>query len=192
MSHSHSHCCKVDGSLRFWVNCWKLNSFTIRIKARVHRLFTLIINILHTPCKLRLLVDRYLQRSRSRWNRLCFTSWALQIATIPFGGHKAPCSFHRTMDVILSLIKYNFALVHLDRIIIYSWNADEHILHVRPVLPTFHKAGVALNFKTFKYFKKKIDKVGHVRQPGKLEMADHSTDVLRTSKKHVTSQSLSS
>lgn len=76
-------------------------------------------------------------------------------------------------------MKWQFALVYLkDTIIIYN-NADEHISYVQTVLSLLQKAGVTLNRMRCKCFPEKTDYFGRVKRPGKLEQADHTSDIFR-------------
>lgn len=53
-------------------------------------------------------------------------------------------------------------------IVIFSRNADGHILHVHAVQSLLHKAGVILNIKKCNSFTENIDYLEHVILPGKL------------------------
>lgn len=44
------------------------------------------------------------------------------------------------MDIILSLVKGQFALVYLNDIVVFSKAPDEHIDHVRQALKLFNDA----------------------------------------------------
>lgn len=70
-------------------------------------------------------------------------------------------------------------LEYIDNIIIYSQNAEEHILHVRTLLLLSHQAGLTLNIKKCHFFREKIDYRGHVIQQRKLKLANHNIDTVR-------------
>lgn len=53
---------------------------------------------------------------------------------LPLGLRNAPETFRRAMDVLLTKMKWWFALVYLEDILIYSRTPDEYIQHVRQVL----------------------------------------------------------
>ena len=63
---------------------------------------------------------------------------------MPFGLKNAPGTFQRAADVILAGVKWQFALVYLDDIIIYSSSIEEHYDHLATVLKLVHKAGISL------------------------------------------------
>lgn len=66
---------------------------------------------------------------------------------MPFGLCSASYTFQRTMDVILSTIGWQFALVYLDNTVNLLKPPQEHIGHARVVLALLHNAGVALKIK---------------------------------------------
>lgn len=57
-------------------------------------------------------------------------------------------TFQRAKDVLLTKGKLQFALMYLDYIVIYSGTSDEHLDHVRQLLPVLYDAGVAMNQKS--------------------------------------------
>lgn len=53
---------------------------------------------------------------------------------MPIGLQNIPDTFQRTMNVILSSVKWQFTLVHMDDIMIYSETPKQHTAHVCKVL----------------------------------------------------------
>lgn len=53
---------------------------------------------------------------------------------MPSGLKNVPGTFLRAMDVILSSGKWQFALVYLDDMVLFSRIPDEHIDHVQQIL----------------------------------------------------------
>lgn len=98
---------------------------------------------------------------------------------MPFGLRNAPGTFQRTMDVILSTVKWQFALVYLDDIVVFSRTPVEHIDHVRHVLTLLHDDGVILKLKKCRFFTDTIDYLSHVIRPRRSEIASHTTDAIR-------------
>lgn len=64
---------------------------------------------------------------------------------MPFELKNAPASFQRAVDIIMSRVKRQSALVYLDDIIVYSKSVTKHLVHVRTMLTLLRNAGVALN-----------------------------------------------
>ena len=98
---------------------------------------------------------------------------------MPFGLRNAPGTFQRAIDVILAQVRWQYSLVYLDDIVVFSKTGEEHIDHVRSVLSLLADAGVTLKLKKCFFFTDKIDYLGHVIRPGKLQIAEHTTDAIR-------------
>ncbi len=56
---------------------------------------------------------------------------------MPFGLTNAPATFQRAVYILLSGVNWQFRLVYLDDIIVYSKSEDDHIGHVDEVLSIF-------------------------------------------------------
>lgn len=46
---------------------------------------------------------------------------------MPFGLRNAPASFQRSMDIIMSSVRFKCVMIYVEDIIIFSKNADEHL-----------------------------------------------------------------
>ena len=53
---------------------------------------------------------------------------------MPFGLRNAPATFQRALDIILSSVKWQFCIVYIDDVIIFSKSVDEHLDHIDQVL----------------------------------------------------------
>ena len=71
---------------------------------------------------------------------------------MPFGLKNAPATFQRALDIILARVKWQFALVYLDDVIIYSNSAREHFDHVEHVLTLLQEAGISLRLEKCAFF----------------------------------------
>lgn len=74
----------------------------------------------------------------------------------PFGLPNAPGTIQWTMDVISSPLKWQFALVYLDYIIIFSRTPDNHTEQCFTTLSLLHRTRVTSNLKRWKFFMEKI------------------------------------
>ena len=101
---------------------------------------------------------------------------------MPFGLTNAPATFQRALDMILSQFKWKTCLVYIDDVIIYSKTVEEHIHHVDEVLTALGKAGVTLKMKKCTFFSDKVEYLGHVIRPGRLEVDGTNTASLRNAK----------
>lgn len=57
-----------------------------------------------------------------------------------FGLKNAPGTFRFITDLTIAAVKWQFALVYLDVIVIYSKSSEEHIGHARRVLTILNDA----------------------------------------------------
>ena len=81
---------------------------------------------------------------------------------MPFGLTNAPATFQRTMDVVLSGLKWVICLVYLDDLIVFSKTFDEQITRLVKVLERISSAGFTLNPKKCRFCLNVIHYLGHV------------------------------
>lgn len=113
--------------------------------------------------------------------KMAFTCHAgtFQCVSMPFGLTNAPANFQRGLDMVLSKYKWKTCLVYIDDVIIYSKSVDEHIVHVDEVLTCLSEAGITLKISKCNFFSDKIEYLGHVIKPGRLEVDQANTQSLR-------------
>lgn len=87
-------------------------------------------------------------------------------------------TFQRTMNVILSAVCWQFALVYLDDIVVSSMFPRNHIERVRQLLQLLYNAVVTIKLDKCKIFAKNINNLCHVIRTGRLELAKHSADAM--------------
>ena len=104
-----------------------------------------------------------------------------QFIRMPFGLTNAPATFQRALDILLSGVKWQFCLVYLDDVIIFSRNEKEHVHHVDTILAILRQAGVTLKFKKSEFFRKSVDYLGHRIRPGKLEVLSTGLQAIQES-----------
>lgn len=68
-----------------------------------------------------------------------------------------------------------FSLMHLAYITTIFRNADENMSHVRTVTSLSHKALITSNLMRYKFFIERIQPVGHVIQPDRLDLGAYTT-----------------
>lgn len=85
---------------------------------------------------------------------------------MPFGLKNNLRMFQRVMNDLLSKVKWKFALVHLDKIVIFSRTTDAHTDHVGQVLTLLKDAGTPLSLRKSEFFTNSIDYLGHVIRRG--------------------------
>lgn len=86
------------------------------------------------------------------------------------------------MDVINASVKWQFVLVYLDNITIFSKSPSEHVEHTHQVLHLLSDDGVTLKLKIYSIFTDTIDYFGHIILPGVLEVETQTPDAIPTLK----------
>lgn len=70
---------------------------------------------------------------------------------VPFGLKNAPATFYRAVATILARCKWQYALVYLDEVIVYSSNLIDHFPYLETVLALLKAAGVSLKLKSERF-----------------------------------------
>jgi hypothetical protein len=82
---------------------------------------------------------------------------------MPFGLCNAPSTtFQREMNTLFKDVLYEFVLVYLDDIIVFSKTMDEHIRHLRIVFDLLTQENLTLKLSKRNFFKTKIKYLGHI------------------------------
>jgi hypothetical protein len=91
------------------------------------------------------------------------TPWGtFMYAKIPFGLMNAGATFQRAMDIAFIGEKYQFVVIYLDHIIVFSRYDKEHCCHLRKVLLKCHRFGISLNPKKSFFPMKEGKLLGHI------------------------------
>ena len=97
---------------------------------------------------------------------------------MPFGLRNAPATFQRSLDLILSGVRFKTCLVYLDDVLIFSRQQEDHIKHVDEVLTLLENAGISLKLRKCQFFRKSLDYLGHVLLPGRIAIAKDNTSAI--------------
>ena len=90
---------------------------------------------------------------------------------MPFGLKNAPSIFQRKMDSIFN--KYNFILVYIDDILIFSPDKNSHIDHLYLALKEFINNGITISKKKMVLNKPHIEFLGMELGDGKIRLQPH-------------------
>src|SRR6266511_4585820 len=91
------------------------------------------------------------------------TSWGYyEYNVMPFGLKGAPATFQRLMTKVLGPYLYDFVMVYLDDIIIFSQTMEEHLQHMRKVLEALRQAGLKLKLEKCEFAKKQLKYLGFI------------------------------
>jgi hypothetical protein len=92
----------------------------------------------------------------------CTRFGTYEFTVMPFGLCNAPATFQRLMDTVFYDVTWNFVLVYMDDIIIFSKTAEDHKVHLEEVFKLLIKAGLKLNPDKCDFFQEKILFLGHM------------------------------
>ena len=177
---------KKDGQLRFCVDYRKLNEQTIADAYPLPRMDDCIDSLGDAS------IFTTLDCNSGYWqipvreedkDKTTFTSHmgTYRFKRLPFGLKNAPATFQRALDMVLSGVRWQTCLIYLDDVIVFSRTEGEHLVQVDQVLTLLRKAGVTLKLSKCKFFQNKVDYLGHIILPGKLAIAQESTEAIRQS-----------
>ncbi len=174
---------KNDGSARFCVDYRKLNASTIRDAYPIPRMDDCIDSL--GEAKIFTTLDcnsGYWQIpiKESDRHKTAFVSHmgSYHFKRMPFGLTNAPATFQRAIDILLSGVNWQFCLVYLDDVIVYSNTEEDHIRHVDEVLTVLGKAGLSLKFAKSHFFRRSVNYLGHRITPGQLKVDLKRRDAL--------------
>ncbi|XP_054154595.1 uncharacterized protein LOC128953145 [Oppia nitens] len=85
-----------------------------------------------------------------------------QFKVMPFGLTNAPATFQRYMQKVLRNVLYQFVVVYLDDIIIFSNTFDEHLRHVESVLKLIREYDLRLGIEKCEFLCKEVKYLGHI------------------------------
>lgn len=98
---------------------------------------------------------------------------------IPFGLTNAPATFHRTLNTLLSGLKWRIFLISLDDLIEIFKSFDAYLKDVNMVLSMLRIAVVSLNLKTFCFVTDRVKYLGHIIKPGALTIDESRVERLK-------------
>ena len=158
---------KKSGEDRFCIDFRKLNSVTKQDKYGLPR----IDEILDSLGKAKIFSS--LDMASGYWQvevdeeskeKTAFTSpfGHFEFNVLPFGLTNAPPGFQRLMDFVLSGLQWEFSLVYLDDVLVYSPTFQDHISHLQQVFDRFRKYNLKLKMRKCHFGKTEVEFLGHI------------------------------
>ncbi|CAF4537834.1 unnamed protein product, partial [Rotaria sp. Silwood2] len=99
---------------------------------------------------------------------------------MPQGLKNAPCSFQRIMYELLVNTRWDFCLVYIDDVIIFSQTFDQHVAHLNEIFSVLHNANLHLNPQKCSLFKGEINYLGHtINQQGIRPLHDNVKSIIK-------------
>lgn len=174
---------KPDGGTRFCVDYRRLNTVTRKDCYPLPKLDEQIDSLGHAKYFSTLDANcGYWQIPLSEQDieKTAFVSHAgfFEFLRMPFGLCNAPATFQRTMDILLSGVRFQFALIYLDDIIVYSSSFRDHLGHLDHVLKTLREANVTLRLQKCRFASQEVEYLGHLIRPGELALKENNVKSL--------------
>ena len=95
----------------------------------------------------------------------CTMSGRYQFNRLSFGMKNAPSWFQRILGDVLSDIAFRTCLVYIDDIIIWSKDADTHMVHLQQVFDRLRAAGLTLKASKCHFGRSEVPYLGHIFTP---------------------------
>ncbi|KAH7621093.1 putative Transposon Tf2-9 polyprotein [Nannochloris sp. 'desiccata'] len=95
-----------------------------------------------------------------------------EFLVMPFGLSNAPATFSRLMMEIFKDYLYDFVLVYLDDILIFSKDEEEHEKHVRLVLDRLKEHNLIAKLSKCSFFQAEVEYLGFVVSGNGVKMAE--------------------
>ena len=106
------------------------------------------------------------------------TGGKFEFTRIPFGLRNAPATFQRLMDVVLGGLEA-FAAPHIDDIIIFFNDCEQHSGHIREVIGRLQQAGLTAKLAKCQWAKRTLEYLGHVVGNGMVSVPEANVEALR-------------
>ena len=81
---------------------------------------------------------------------------------MPFDLTNAPTTFQHLIENCLGDLHFNWCIIYLDDIIIYSKTLEEHVERLKAVVKKLSKASLKLKPSKCEFFKSQITYLGHI------------------------------
>lgn len=85
--------------------------------------------------------------------------------SFPIGLRNNQTTFERSLDLIISEVRFKTGLVYLDNLLIFLQQLEDRIEHVEEVLTLLENFTVLLSTHKFQFFRKSLDNLSHVLTP---------------------------
>ena len=105
-------------------------------------------------------------------------SWKFR--RMPFGLRNAPQSFQQLMSSVFRGANYQYLLIYIDDIIIFSRSVDEHLVHLKSVFDRLRDANLRLHPQKCHFLQSEILYLGHILTPEGVKVDEKKLEVLKT------------
>ncbi len=158
---------KKDGEIRFCVDYRKINAITTTDAHPLPRIEELLEQFSESKWFSSIdLASGYhqIKMKESDIEKTAFTCCfgLYEYVVMPFGLKNAPPTFQRMMNELFMDYLYDWMVVYIDDILIYSKTFEEHMEHLKIVFDILRKANLMMKLKKCKFLEQNIEFLGHI------------------------------
>jgi transposase InsO family protein len=158
---------KKDGTLRFCVDYRKLNAATVRDVYPLPRIDDTLDKLGGARYFSALdLTSGYWQVEMEQEDKaktaFITPDGLYEFNVMPFGLCNAPATFQRLMDSVLAPLGFEYVLVYLDDVMVFSRSFEDHLRHLRAVLTCVRDANLSVKLKKCNFAQLETVYLGHM------------------------------
>ena len=159
---------KKDGTYRFCVDFRKLNSITKKDTYPLPRIDDTLDRL--AGAKFFSTMDMnagYWQvplapEDQEKTAFVTYEGGLFEFKVLPFGLCNAPATYQRLMELVLAGLTWEYCLVYIDDVIVFSKTFEDHLMHLRQVFERFRSADLKLKGKKCSFFRHEVKYLGHI------------------------------
>ena len=175
---------KKDGSIRLCVDYRRLNSKTVKDAyplPRIEESFNALAGSKYfTTLDLASGYHQIAMDPKDQDKTAFTTPFGLfEYTRMPFGLTGAPATFQRLMNGVMSDFLFNFLLVYLDDLLIFSESFDDHLQHLEKVLKKICDTGLKLNLEKCQLLRPEVSYLGHTISAKGVSCQDEKTEAVQ-------------
>nr|KAG5706518.1 hypothetical protein BaRGS_028689 [Batillaria attramentaria] len=175
---------KKDGSLRLCVDYRKLNSKTVADAyplPRIQESFDALVGAQYfTTLDLASGYHQIAMHPEDQQKTAFTTPFGLyEYTRMPFGLCSAPATFQRLMQVTMSDFLFEFLLVYLDDLLVYSKSFDEHLVQLEHLLQRIAQLGLKLKREKCQFLRRQVTYLGHTISADGVSCDDDKVEQVR-------------
>ena len=175
---------KKDGSIRLCVDYRKLNAKTVKDAyplPRIQESFDALSGAqFFSSLDLASGYHQIAMDPQDRGKTAFTTPFGLfEYTRMPFGLTGAPATFQRLMNSVMSEFLFNFLLVYLDDLMIFSKTFEEHMQHLERVLKRIGETGLKVNLDKCQLLRREVDYLGHTISAQGVSCQKEKTEAVR-------------
>lgn len=158
---------KKDGKTRVVVDYRRLNAITKKVHYPLPRIDTMLDTL--AGSSVFTVLDacsgyHQIQMNPADKEKTAFSSKSghHQWKVMPMGLCNAPATYQRVMDCLLRGLKWQYCLIYIDDLIVYSQTSERHLEHLRKVFQVLKEANIKLKLSKCILMQREVCYLGHI------------------------------